>query len=182
MNEDEITVPTYIARRYKDWETLIEAVNKRVDEDITKIDFLYEGSMEKVEFLIASFYHARAWRARDPEEFRKAVEELLEHALREIVNFGWSGREKLGEKLRRLCQEQPYHHANLRGWEECDDLAEAMTYVLSPPRGRRPKTEEEYPVEEIRKMKDEGLSIRQIAAKTGISKSTIHRLLSRPEK
>ena len=41
--------------------------------------------------------------------------------------------------------------------------------------------EKKYPIEGIWKMKDEGLSVRQIAAKIGISKSTIHRLLFRPE-
>lgn len=62
---------------------------------------------------------------------------------------------------------------NARARDECYELADLVAEVLRAPRGRRPKTREEYPVEEMRRMKEEGLSVRQIAAKTGISKSTI---------
>jgi hypothetical protein len=47
-------------------------------------------------------------------------------------------------------------------------------------RGRKPKRE--YPLEELKKMQESGMSLRQIAKETGIPKSTIHRLLSQNTK
>ena len=49
---------------------------------------------------------------------------------------------------------------------------------------RRPKKErfkKEYPVEEIKKLREQGLSIRKIAKKLDIPKSTIHDILKRED-
>ena len=46
------------------------------------------------------------------------------------------------------------------------------------PRGRPRGTRREYPIEEWRRMREKGMSIRAIAKKTGFPKSTIHDALS----
>lgn len=47
---------------------------------------------------------------------------------------------------------------------------------LKPKRGKKP--ERQYPIEKLRQMRESGMSIRKISEETGISKSTVHRLLS----
>ena len=56
----------------------------------------------------------------------------------------------------------------------------ALTLTRRPPRPRgRPRgTRREYPIEEWRRMRKEGMSIRAIASKTGFPKSTIYDALS----
>lgn len=77
-------------------------------------------------------------------------------------------------------QERGYEDDVMGRWA-VTDIAIVLTQCPPLPRGH-PKAREEYPIEEIRKMKEQGMSVRQIAAKTGISKSGVHRLLSRPKK
>ena len=48
------------------------------------------------------------------------------------------------------------------------------------PKGRKPKRK--YPIKKLRVMNERGMSLREIAEKTGISKSTVHRLLSQNTK
>lgn len=94
--------------------------------------------------------------------------------------------EKRSLELLRDIDETIGRHERRFGWDVMGTWALThITIVLTrcPPLPRgRPKARKEYPIEEIRRMKEEGLSVREIAAKTGIPKSTVHRLLSRPEK
>ena len=79
-------------------------------------------------------------------------------------DFSWSWR--FGEE-RRVFSPQ------LR------DVFELVFSYLPLP-SRRPRKRKEYPLEKIRELRDEGLSVRKIAKELGIPKSTIHRLLKKP--
>lgn len=52
-----------------------------------------------------------------------------------------------------------------------------LPYTHARPRHLRKK--KEYPLQKIRELKKEGLSVRKIARKLGLSKSTVHRLLQK---
>lgn len=58
--------------------------------------------------------------------------------------------------------------------------SKALGYKLKIPSSTKPKKKRvKYPVKEIKKLHDEGKSIREIAKKLQISKSTIQRILSK---
>jgi len=143
-----------------------------------------EELIEKVKFAISlpefSAPNIRRWRESDKEGYEKALRQICKRVL-ELRLEGVPERDyphSISETVGR--QERGYEDDVMGRWA-LTDIAIVLTRCPPFPRGR-PKAREEYPVEEIRRMKEEGLSVRQIAAKTGISKSTIHRLLSHPEK
>ena len=148
---------------------LLEKLNKQLDTDGT---YKYHP-VYKYDYLDLAHCHARKWREREPEKFRDVTTELLRRGLREIDDFGWMGKENLTHILSRYCEE----HFK-RNWEESNELADLVGEVLRPPRGRPRGSGHEYPVEEWRRMRKEGLSIREIARRTGYPKSTVHDALS----
>ena len=156
MGRDKIDVPDYVAERFKNLNDLIENVKERMGR------------------------HARQWFERNPEEFREAVIHLLEHGSEEILDWGWSGAKRIHNKILHECQlhfmpkDQPYYVKKGHDFMECWDLTEVITEVLRPPRGRPRKA---YDIEKAKKMRAKGMSYRAIEKETGISKSTLHRIL-----
>lgn len=139
-----------------------------------------EELIEKVREHISSpgyiYANAPRWLRDDKEEFETALKQICRRTLelrREqrkesdiLVTLGRHGR--------------PFGWNVIGTWEL---VGVAIAFTRQPPKPRgRPKARKEYPVEKWRRMREKGMSIREIAKAEKVPKSTVHRLLSRPEK
>ena len=126
---------------------------------------------------------------RDPN-----IKRWKEHKYEDMTSFEEALKEICARVLELRCQRVPEDRINEtigrqeRKWG--DDVMGrwaltgiALTLTQRPPRPRgRPRgTRREYPIEEWLRMRKEGMSIREIAKKTGFPKSTVHDALSASE-
>lgn len=113
---------------------------------------------------------------RSKEEYETAVKEIVPM----VLSLRKRGYKK--SAIHKTFEKKIRRYGDLKISEHIiREVLKATLEVTKPkhppkPLGRKPK---EYPVEELKRMRKTGLSIRQIAEKTGISKSTVHRLLSK---
>lgn len=142
-----------------------------------------EELIEKAKFVISlpefSAPNIMRWREHNEEGYEKALRQICKRVL-ELRLKGVPAHDYphgISETVGR--QERGYEDDVMGRWA-LTDIAIVLTRCPPLPRGR-PKAREEYPIEKWRRMREKGMSIREIAKAEGVPKTTVHRLLSRPE-
>ena len=112
------------------------------------------------------------WRPIE-EALKEICARVLQLRRKGVPAHAYSGgiNETVGRQERR-------HDDSVMGRWALTGIALALTQRPPKPRGRPRGTRREYPIEEWRRMREEGMSIREIARKTGFPKSTVYDALS----
>lgn len=109
----------------------------------------------------------------DEKEFIRYIAMIVDATFKEVEK-GWTKRDTPWRVSMLL---RPHDAYKIGAWK---GIGEVAVGLCKPPPGRVGRPKREYNLEELRKLKEQGMSIRKIAEKTGIPKTTVHRLLSRP--
>jgi len=142
----------------------IENAVKAVKEFLTTDDHPYTDKLKKMHW------------DRSKAEYETSVKEIVPM----VLSLRKRGYRKLA--IHKTFEKKMRRYGDLKISDHIiREVLKATLEVTKPkpspkPLRRKPK---EYPVEELKRMREAGMSIRQIAEKTGVSKSTVHRLLSK---
>lgn len=120
------------------------------------------------------------WRKNEYGDYRPFEEALKEICARvlELRHQGMPAHDYSGGISETVGKRERPPNDNVMGRWSLSVIAIILTERPPRPRGRPRGTRREYPIKEWRRMREKGMSIREIARRTGFPKSTVYDALS----